>query len=177
MSVSLQVGWFIVPNERHDLGVPGRWIGLNSLVDATSGLTYNKLIAADGGSWNGDECLGDMAVCKVLASAATLAAIAGEPLITHIPVGALGTQVNTLTTAQQNAIKNRLLALGYSGAELNAAFPLGFAGPYTIRQVLAFALGRRLRARYDVPTAGFVHDGQVDQCLTPDQIDAAVANG
>jgi hypothetical protein len=73
-------------------------------------------------------------------------------------------------------MQNKLLSLGYSGAELNAAFPLGWNGPYVIRDVLRFALTRRLKPRYDAATDTIVLDGPVQPTATPEEIDAAVGN-
>lgn len=169
----MAVGLFFVPYERADVvpGSPRRRMVVQQ---------YADLIAADNpgrGDWLREgECLGDTAIVKIRASAATLQTIAADPRITRLPLSRMSDPTSSLTAAQQTAVQNKLLSLGYSGAELNAAFPLGWNGPYVIRDVLRFALTRRLKPRYDAATDTIVLDGPVQPTATPEEIDAAVGN-
>jgi hypothetical protein len=169
----MPVGLFFVPYARSDFlgGGPRRVMTIQQ---------YAQLIAADNpgrDDWFREgECLGNTAVVKVRASTTTLQTIAADPTITRLPLDRMSDPTSSLTAAQQTAVQNKLLSLGYSGAELNAAFPLGWNGPYVIRDVLRFALTRRLKPRYDAATDTIVLDGPVQPTATPEEIDAAVGN-
>lgn len=161
-------GFFLIPYERHDTlsGLPARRIAMTE---------YLAAINADGGAFREAECLGNQAIVKVRASAATLALMAADARYTRIPAGAMDDPVSGLTAGQQNAIQQTLLNAGYTASELNAAFPGGFNGPYTIRDVLRFLLTRRLESRHDVASDTIILDGPVQACETPESVDAAVA--
>jgi hypothetical protein len=116
---------------------------------------FNAAILADGGHWTETEVLGDRAIVKVRASAATLTTIAGTATFRRIPLDLLDDSLASLTNGQRNAIKNELLSAGYTNAEINAAVP--DLSAVTLRQVLHFFASRRKKPR---PSAGtFVFDG------------------
>lgn len=133
---------------------------------------FTAQVLADGGAWTEAEVLGDCAIVKVRASAATLTAIAGAQGIQRIPLTRLDDPLSSLTNAQRNAIRNRIIAMGYTTAELNAAFPN--LAQATLGQVLRFAASRRLRPRYDQATDTIVCDGQQDPVRSVDSVDAEV---
>lgn len=161
----MATGWFLAPYKRRDLdGQIGRYCSMDD---------YTPLVTTDGGGWAEAECLGNAAVVKVRASAATLTTIAADPGITRIPVALLDDPLSTLTPAQRTALQTRVLALGYTLAELQAQFPGGLTGT-TLRQLLRFVLSRRLQSRYDQPTDTIILDGPVQPTLTVEHVDAAV---
>lgn len=174
MSVALSTAWVLVDMIRRDRvraglpNIPGRVCALDDYLDQ---------IFADGGSYRYEECLGGRAVAKVRASAATITTIVADARVDRIPVRLLDDPVNTMTATQQQTLQTKLLALGYTAAELNARFPLGFAGPYTLREVLQFALGRRFQPRYDAATDAIVLDGKQETPQPPQAVDVAVADG
>jgi hypothetical protein len=119
----MAIGWFIAPYKR-DTGArrPTRYVIVDDLTPQ---------IRVGGGDWTEAEVLGGVAIVKVRASAATLNAIAALSGVTRIPVSQLGDPLSTLSTAQKNAIRTRVQALGYTLAELNAALP-GDLGTHSI---------------------------------------------
>ena len=67
--------------------------------------------------------LGQHALVKVVASAATLAQVAALPGVDRLPADRLDDPLSALTVAQRNALRDRITGLGYSVAELDAALP------------------------------------------------------
>lgn len=164
----MPAGWFLAP---YRTVTDGRGTGRVNVIG-----DYSDLILADGGAAEIAECLGNMAVAKVRASSATLQTIAADPAIWRAPLGLLDDPVASLTAAQQQNIQNKLLSLGYTAGELNTAFPLGWTGPYLLRDVLRFALKRYLRSRLDTTTTppSVVLDGPVEACRPLESLDVAV---
>lgn len=122
---------------------------------------FTATIRADGGVWDETEILGDAALVKVRAAAATLTTINGAANFVRIPNHTdLNDTLGDLTAQQRTAILNKLLSLGYTQAEIDAALPANWAA-VTLRQVLKFAATRRLRPRYNQPTDAIVCDGPV----------------
>lgn len=161
----MAVGWYFAPYKRRDVdGQVGRYCAIDD---------YTSLVAADGGTWSEAECLGNTAVVKVRASAATLATIAADPTITRVPLTLLDDPVSSLTLAQRNAIQAKLNALGYTNQELVAGFP-GWPVGYVLADILRFALQRRLRPRYDTATDAIVLDGPVDPTRPLASVDGSV---
>jgi len=122
---------------------------------------FTPQIQADGGAWYERECLGAQAIVKVRASLATLQAINATPGFQKIPIAHLSDPTSGMTTNQRTAILNKLQALGYTLTEINAAFPLGWDGPYTLRDIIVFALSRRQSPRYDQPSDTVVWNGSL----------------
>lgn len=148
----MALAWFIAPYRRRNPGQipPERYCAMDD---------FSPQIFADGGTWDETEILGDAALVKVRASAATLTTINGAVGFLRIPNHTdLSDTLGDLTTAQRNAILNELQTLGYTQQEINAALPANWQN-VTLGQVLRFAATRRLRPRYDQPTDAVICDG------------------
>lgn len=156
----MAIAWFLAPYDRILAErFPARECRMN---------VYTALIAADGGAWAETEVLGNHAVVKVRASAETLATIAADPDITRLPVALLDDPLSSLSPAQKTAIRNKVQALGYTLAEINARFP-GDLGDYTLRDVLRFVATRRRKPRYEAGTDSIVLDGVA---VTPESVES-----
>lgn len=157
----MPVAWFIVPYKRRPH--PRDVIRYCAMDDFTSQVT----------SWSETEVLGQNAIVKVNASNAVLSSISGTAGFQRIPVARLDDPLSSLSVAQRNAIRNKITSLGYTVAELDAAFP-GDIRNFTLRQLLQFIASRRRKVRYDTATDTIVDDG-VDAPVRPvDDVDAAV---
>lgn len=159
------MAWFLVPYKRRSspLG-PERYCAMND---------FTALIQADGGSWSEAECLGNHAIVKVQALPSTLTAIAAEPTFQRLPKDLLDSSLSDLTQAQKKAINDKLEALGYSSTEIRDALGANI-GTKTLRDVLRFALTRRLKPRYDSGTDQIILDGPVQVCKTIEAVDSEV---
>lgn len=161
----MPVGWFIAPYVRRaGTRRPTRYVVVDDLT---------AVIRADGGDWAETEVLGQAAIAKVRASAATLALVAALPGVTRIPVARLDDPLASLSAGQKAAIRSRVQALGYTLPELAARFPSDL-GTYTLRELLAFVAQRRRMVRYDVETDAIVDDGAIAPVRPLDDVDAAV---
>ncbi len=162
----MPIGWYIAPYVRRaEERRPVRYVVVDDLTPTIRG---------DGGDWSETEVLGQEAIVKVRASAATLTQVAGLTGVTRIPVGALDDPLSSLSLAQRNAIRTKILSLGYTAAELDAAFP-GDIRDFTLRQLLTFIARRRRKVRHDQATDAIIDDGP-DQPVRPvADVDAAVA--
>ena len=158
----MAVAWFIVPYVR-DLTVPSpaRYCAMDD---------FTAMIRMDGGAWSESEVLGNRAIVKVRASTTTLDLIA----LTHrrLPVTDLSVSLSTLTNAQRTAIKNDLLAAGYTSTEIDARWPNFRLARFG--EVLRFLAQRRLKPRYDRATDTIILDGPVQPCTPIDAINQAV---
>jgi hypothetical protein len=135
---------------------------------------FTAQIRGDGGDWSETEILGDAALVKVRASAATLTAINQGAGFVRIPSHTdLNDTLGDLTANQRNAILAKLAALGYSQGEITAALPANWQA-VTLGQVLRFAASRRLRPRYDEQTDTVVCDGPPQWVRPVADVDAAV---
>lgn len=166
----MAVAWFIVPYSAVTLrrANDGRVCSMDE---------YTDIIRLDGGSWAETEVLGNHAVVKVSATPATLTALAADVRFQRIPVSLLDDTLASLTNAQVDAISNKVQALGYSLAEIQAALGTTRAQirQKTLRQVLRFVASRRIKPRYDANTQAVVFDTGVE--VTPrsiENVDAAV---
>ena len=136
---------------------------------------YTSIISADGGAWAESEVLGGHALVKVRASETTLTTIGAATGILRIPrVWDLSTTLATLSTAQRTAIRNKILAMGYTEAEVVAALGTNIA-QRTLGQVLRFAAQRRLKPRWDIENDLIVLDGAYESCRNVDSVDAEVS--
>lgn len=163
----MPLAWFIAPYKRRNPGaLPAeRYCAVDD---------FTAQILADGGAWSETEVLGDCALVKVRASAATLTAINASAGMMRIPNHTdLNDTLGDLTAAQRNAILNKLLAMGYSQAEIDAALPANWQA-VTLRQVLRFAARRRLKPRYDQPTDAVICDGAVQPVRDVDEVAGVV---
>lgn len=168
----MPVSWYLCPYERIT-GPGGRPTRAPAIRD------FAAQIGADGGDWRASECLGDAAVAKVRASQATLDAIAAAAGIVRIPprFTDLTQTLGDLTSGERTAIRNKLLALGYTSTEISNALGGNLSGwrTKTLRDVLRFALTRRLKPRYDAATDTIVCDGPVQATTPVEDVDAGVA--
>lgn len=128
---------------------------------------FTAQIAADGGAWSETEVLGGQAVVKVRASEATLTTIAGTSGFYRIPNHwVLSDLLTDLTTARRTAITNRILAMGYTQAEIDAVMgnTLALWRQKTLSTLLVFIAGRRKKPRYDHATHTIILDGIQQDC-------------
>jgi hypothetical protein len=155
------IGWFIAPYRRRPNA--DRVIRECVMNDFTAQVV----------GWSETEVLGQHAIVKVNATNAVLTSIAGPTGIQRIPVAQLDSPLSSLSNAQRNAIRNKIVSLGYTLAELDAAFP-GDIRNFTLRQLLTFVARRRRKVRYDEATDAIVDDGP-DQPVRPlEDVDGAV---
>ena len=160
----MAIAWFICPFKRRvGARMPTRYCAMDD---------FTVAINLDGGRWSETEVLGDRAIVKVNASAATLTLIANTATYRRIPLAALNDPLSSLTNAQRNAIRNEVLDAGYTVAEVNARFPN--LANNTLGDVLRFMATRRLRPRYDSGTDTIVCDGAIQQCRSVDEVNEEV---
>lgn len=109
--------------------------------------------------------LGDYAVVKVRASSALLTTINAAPGMIRIPARFLDLSqtLGNLTAQERTTILNFLQARGYPLAEIQADLggSLALWQTKTLRQVLRFALKRRLKPRWDRVAGQIVIDGPI----------------
>jgi hypothetical protein len=161
------IAWFIAPYKRRNPGeTPAqRYCSIDD---------YTELINTDGGIWVETEVLGDTALVKVRASAATLTTINAEPGVLRIPAHTnLNDTLGDLTAGQRQALKDKALEMGYTLGEINAALPADWSA-VTLRQVLRFLATRRLKPRYDQGTDTIVLDGAVQPVKDVEAVDGLV---
>lgn len=103
---------------------------------------YRAQILADNGALSYAEILGNHGLVKVRASTATLTAMNAEPGFVRIPKHwTLTDSLSDLTGPEKTALKNKLLALGYTLGELEAALSVDM-GQRTLGDLLRFACSR-----------------------------------
>lgn len=158
------MAWFLCPYKLRSVFTNRRYCAMDD---------FTAQILADGGNWRETEVLGNAALVKVQASAATLSAINAAPGFTRIPVNRLDDPLSSLTSAQLTTIKNKVLALGYTQQELTDALGSNLS-LITLGQLLRFIATRRLKPRYDVVTDTIVLDGPIQPCLPIEQVDGVV---
>ncbi len=164
VSAFADIGWYIVPYKRLDNNTvrPYRYPAI---------LDYTQQIKNDGGKWAETDVLGNRAIVKVKATTATLTTIDG--VFKRIPASILNNKLSSLTTAQKTALRNEMLDMGYTLAEIQEKLPNDL-GTYTLRDVLKFMATRRLRPRYNQPTDTIICDGIVQPVRTIESVDNAV---
>lgn len=161
----MPIAWFICTYKRRPgIARPTRYCGMDD---------HTGAIRADGGTWSESEVLGNSAIVKVRASAETLTAIANDPNIQRIPVGLLDDSLGSLTVTQRTAIRDRVLAMGYTTEEVTAALGNDLSA-VTLRTLLQFVTGRRQRPRYEAGTDTIVLDGVVEACRPFEALDEEV---
>lgn len=153
----MPIGFFVAPYKRAVITVQSPRRRYCVMADAQS------VIAADDGDWSETEYLGNRALVKVRASAATLSDIASAPNIRRLPKDTLDTNLSDLTGPQKTALRGELEDAGYSLAEIQARFGNDL-GAFTLRDVVRFATQRRLKPRYDIPTDTIFVDGPIQAC-------------
>ena len=156
----MPIGWFIVPYKRR-IGHP-RPIRYCAIDDESS------QIHSDGGEWAEVEVLGDQAVVKVRASAATFVSLATK--YKQLPEDG---SLSNLSPGQKIDLRNELVDAGYGMAEIQASFGNNMSD-YTLQDVLHFMASRRLKPRYDPLTDEIVLDGPEQGCGSLDDLDRKV---
>ena len=164
----MAIGWFITRYRQKPGGPFGRPIRYCAMDDFTS------QISADGGAWAESEVLGGYAVVKVRASEATLSDIAKDDDFRRVPVDRLDDPLSSLNTNQKNVLKNIILAMGYTEAEIAAALSNDLRDR-TLGQVLRFIAQRRLKPRWDNVQGQIVLDGVLQDCRPIADVDAEIA--
>lgn len=130
----MPVGWGICPMKVAT--VDGQQFRYCAIAD------FDAQIRADGGSWAYAETLGDHGIVKAVASAATLLAIDATPGFVRIPRRTMLTEsLADLTAGEKTAIRDKLVALGYTLAEINAALGPDL-GSRTMRDLMRFCVSR-----------------------------------
>jgi len=158
------IAWYLCPYKRDtETQSVRRYCAMND---------FTAQIKADGGNWSETEVLGDQAIVKVSASAATLTTIGNTAGFMRFPLVNMNDRLSTINQAQRNSIQTRILAAGYTQAEMDAAFPV-FANA-TFNEVLNFLATRRLKPRYDSGTDTIVLDGAIQACKPVDRVDREV---
>jgi hypothetical protein len=134
---------------------------------------YTAQIYELGGRWSETEVLGNRAIVKVRAGAGVLNALAAEPGIRRLPKDRLGDSLADLPTGVKRALRDELVDMGYTPAEIQARFGSDL-GVHTLRDVLRFMASRRRKPRYDRATDAIFVDGEVQVCRPVDDVDAEV---
>lgn len=164
----MPVAWFICTYKRKPDPLPlGRVIRYCPMAD------FNQAIRAGGGAWAEIEVLGQRTIVKVRASAQTLTTIAGTPGFMGLRKAALTETLSDLTDAQRDALRQLALDCGYSGQEVNAAFPGGLAN-VMVGELLRFLAQRKREIRYDAASDTIIDDGPVLVTESIDDLDARV---
>lgn len=136
---------------------------------------FTAQILADGGAWREGEILGDYALVKVRASAATLTAINAAPGMLRVPNHFdLSDTLGDLTAPQRTAILNFALARGYTQAQIDAALPANWQN-VTLGQVLRF-LSSRWRRPSDIVGGATVFESVDWAGGAPESVDVVAAN-
>jgi hypothetical protein len=160
----MPVGWYIVPYKRREgQGIPTRYPAIDD---------YTAQIHAAGGQWAETEVLGNRCLVKVRASAAVLNKLDG--IYKRLPKDRLNDSLADLPPAVKSAIRDELLDMGYSLAELQERFGDDLS-IYTLRDVLRFAARRRLKPRWDREVDQIMLDGEEQHCRSVKSVDKEVA--
>lgn len=150
--------WFICPYTHYeDNGKHGRYCSMNDFTPAIHG---------EGGWWAESEILGDVALVKVRASEATLTTISNAPgYLRVLNKWLLADNLTDLTLAQYNAIRNRLVAIGYTNGEINSRMGSNLSQwqTKTFLDLLSFAATRRRKPRWDEQLGKIVCDGVITE--------------
>lgn len=167
----MALGWFVVPYKRRNPGElpPERYCAMDD---------FTVQIRADGGDWDETEVLGDKALCKVRASAATLTLISNAPGFFTIPGKWIEMQDSlvSMTAGERNQLSAAVLSLGYTQAELDASMgnTLALWRTHVLADLLMMVATRRLKPRYDQTTDTIIVDGEMQPVKDVDLVAAAV---
>lgn len=160
------MAWFIAPYKIRPGNPRQRYCAMDD---------FTAQIRADGGDWSETEVLGDCAVVKVKASSATLATINAEPGFQRVPVGRLDDPLSSLSAGQRQAIRNRVLAMGYTAGEVQASLGSDLGG-ITLRELFQFVTQRRKKPRWDEGTQTIVFDGPIQPVRPIASVDSVVGD-
>jgi hypothetical protein len=161
----MPVAWFIATYKRRYTNAGARFPVRYCCMD-----DYTSLIRGDGGKWTETEVLGNRAIVKVRASAATLQTINDDLDIRRIPLTLLNDPLSSLSAGERSAIRDELLDAGYTTEEITVRFP-NIANA-SLGDVLRFMASRRRKPRYIPATDIIVCDGEV---MTPRPIESVDA--
>jgi len=162
----MAIAWFIVSYKRRDVrGRPGRYCAMDD---------FTEQIVAEAGAWAETEVLGNAALVKVRASSTLLDKIASVEGFKRIPIHSkLSESLADLSAAQKTAIRNKIVALGYSESEVGTSLGENI-GAKTLGDLLRFIAQRRLKPRYDDKTGAIVCDGIAAPTRSIESVDAEV---
>lgn len=167
----MAIAWFICGYKIRTGTRPVRYCAMDN---------FTASIEADGGAWSESEILGSYAVVKARAAAATLTSIGGTTGYYRIPsFTVLADALTGLTASQRTAIQSRILAMGYTQGEIDAAMgnTLALWRQKTLSVLLRFIAQRRLESRWDSVQQQFVLSGALQDCKPIDQVNAEVTDG
>ena len=160
------IGWYIVPYEIDTSeSAPGYPLRNSRRIAMCR---YNQQIWAAGGKWHGIEVLGNRAIVKIRAPQAVLNALDG--VFKRFPKDKFDDSLIDLPVAVKAALKNELLDMGYSLAEIKQRFGNDL-GQYTLKDVLLFIARRRLIPRYDKNADETVFDSGTRNCQPLQQVE------
>lgn len=159
----MAIAWYIVPYKRDArMATPARYCAVDD---------YTDQIYGAGGQWVETEILGDRAIVKVRAPAGILAVLDG--VYKRLPKDRLGDSLADLPAGVKQALKDELLDMGYSSAEIQAGLPADL-GTCSLADVLRFMATRRLKPRWNRESDAIVLDGEVQTCRPVESVDAEV---
>ncbi len=159
----MAIGWYIVPYKRRANALrPTRYPAIDD---------YTAQLMVVGGRWAETEILGDRCIVKVSAPPAALSQL--DAIFRRIPKDRLDDSLADLPTAVKVALRDEVLAAGYTLAEVRVRFGDDLS-QYTLRDVLRFMASRRRKPRYDVTADTIVLDGPVQSCRSIESVDAEV---
>lgn len=163
------IAWFIVPYKRK---LPASVYGPRARYCAMDDFTSQ--IFVNGGRWSESEVLGGFAIVKVSASLAVVNAIDATVGFVRIPVAALDDPLSTLSAAKKIQIRDKVLEMGYTPAEVTADLGIDL-GSKTLRELLVFITKRRRLSRYDDINDLIIMDGPLMPCKPIAQLDNEVS--
>lgn len=137
----MAIGWFVVPMLIKDSRIPPYFKMRYCAMD-----NHTATIYADDGNWRESEVLGNHALVRVRASAATLINLNSvSGFLRILSKVDLSETLGDLTAAQRTAVLNKLQALGYTLAEIQVALGGTLAGwrSRTFGDLLRFIAKRR----------------------------------
>ena len=162
----MAIGWFIIPYKRRPTEQEPR-TRYPAIDD------YTADIKAEGGQWAETEVLGNCCIVKVRASDSLLGIIAAVVGFQRLPKDRLDDPLSDLSIQALKLLRDILTNMGYTLDEIKNEFGNDLS-LYTLRDVLLFATGRRLKPRYDVATDEIILDGPVQPVRPLVSVDAEV---
>ena len=162
----MAIGWFIIPYKRRPTAQEPR-TRYPAIDD------YTADIKAEGGQWAETEVLGDCCIVKVRASDSLLSIIAAVDGFQRLPKDRLDDPLSDLSIQALKLLRDTLTIMGYTLEEIKDEFGNDIS-LYTLRDVLLFATGRRLKPRYDILTDEIILDGPIQPVRPLVSVDAEV---
>ena len=162
----MAIGWFIIPYKRRPTALSPR-TRYPAIDD------YTADIFAEGGQWAETEVLGNCCIVKVRASDSLLNTLAAIDGFQRLPKDRLDDPLSDLSIQALKLLRDILEGMGYSLEEIKDEFGNDLS-IYTLRDVLLFATGRRLKPRYDVATDEIILDGAIQPVRPLVSVDAEV---